>query len=467
MGNGRMDLICRIFVVSIVVILSSGMAEAVIDVTDSYNVNFAYADFGQYKAVDFGGAKYFAGYDSSYVSSDITNSTKLGLGISQINLLENGYISNILIDSNIKYTVSTEYGIELQEGYILNIRQVDPEATKALVELTKNGKSVDTKNIFHDTIYIYEVNLGDEDNVPIIIVHVDSIFRGTDVQVMTLTGIYQISDTLTPVAPASVDNGILDPQHGSIHVLSNPSGARVYIDDIYRGITPLKLDDSFLPGSYDVKLTKTGYVDATRIADVFSDTTTVISRPLISISAPTGSIFITSDISGARVYLDGTPIGTTPLTIDGISIGTHSIKLVKYGHADKMESVTVTEDNTEKISMSLENTSLESSDSTDTRALDAINEDSDSPLKSNQKIPDNNLYSRLGAIALLLFLMGIVASNRKKSKAKRQSISANSSAIPTPTKSVSHSQDNTTEPTSTKSSATPTITSAFGYKGAT
>ena len=303
MKNGRMDLICRILVVSIVVILSSGISTAVVDVTDSYNVNFAYASFGQYKAVDFEGTKYFAGYDSSYVSSDITKSTKLGTGIVQVNFLKYGAVPKILTDSKIRYTMATGQAFELKEGYTLKLNQIDPNITKAFIELTKNGKSIDTEVIYPDisNIYIYEHDLGDEDDVPIIIARIDTLFRGTDTHVMTLEGVFQISDTLTPIASASVDDSALVSPYGSIHVSSNPSGASVYIDDLYRGITPLKLDDSFLPGSYDVKLTKTGYVDATRIADVFSDTTTVISRPLISISAPTGSIFITSDISGAIV----------------------------------------------------------------------------------------------------------------------------------------------------------------------
>lgn len=49
----------------------------------------------------------------------------------------------------------------------------------------------------------------------------------------------------------------------------------------------------------------------------------------------TGSFAVTFTPTGAMVYLDGTYKGTTPITLSGISVGIHSLKVSKkYGYQD-------------------------------------------------------------------------------------------------------------------------------------
>jgi len=65
---------------------------------------------------------------------------------------------------------------------------------------------------------------------------------------------------------------------GTLQITSNPSGAKVYINDEYKGTTPL--DFTLPPGSYNITLTKEGYEDYTIISTIQSNKTTTINANL-------------------------------------------------------------------------------------------------------------------------------------------------------------------------------------------
>jgi len=56
----------------------------------------------------------------------------------------------------------------------------------------------------------------------------------------------------------------------------------------------------------------------------------------------TGTLSITSTPSGARVQLDGSAVGTTPLTLDEIEAGTHNVVFSREGYETSSMQVTVT-----------------------------------------------------------------------------------------------------------------------------
>lgn len=173
----------------------------VVSISNVEDVRFEYEAFGHYKITGLD-QPYFVGYDIAYSELDgsIINSAKLGEEILNINLLENGYISQILIDSKDKYSLAAGDGLELMEGYVLSIQAVDLERNAALVELIKDDKVVDTEIVYPGTTkdtYVYdELDLGGQDNVPTIIARINEVFRGTDTNVVTIEGLFQISDVL-------------------------------------------------------------------------------------------------------------------------------------------------------------------------------------------------------------------------------------------------------------------------------
>ena len=81
-----------------------------------------------------------------------------------------------------------------------------------------------------------------------------------------------VSETLTPISPST----------GSISIISNPSGASVYLDRIYKGTTPLKVENIAI-GSYTLGLVKEGYSGKTKSVTITKDRTEIFSMALESL----------------------------------------------------------------------------------------------------------------------------------------------------------------------------------------
>lgn len=114
---------------------------------------------------------------------------------------------------------------------------------------------------------------------------------------------------VTDTALYSVGQAAAQPRWGTLTLQSNPSGADVYVDGSYVGITPLNF--SAAPGRHDVRFELAGY-------DSFSTSTSVGAGQTQNVSATlqsqvrAGTIAFTSVPSGADVYVDGRYVGSTP-----------------------------------------------------------------------------------------------------------------------------------------------------------
>jgi hypothetical protein len=234
--------------------------------------------------------------------------------------------------------------------------------------------------------------------------------------------------------------------YGKIGFSSNPSGANVYLDGVYKGITPITLQNVLI-GSHTVKLTKSGYNDISSTVTVSSGQTASVSKTL---TTQTGSISVSSNPSGANVYLDGTHKGTTPTTLYNVPTGSHTVKLTKSGYNDVSSTVTVSSDRTASISKTLLAPPKPS----------APPEPSVLPKLPAPEEEDASLII-VGAIFLLL-IFGIVGMIIKKSK------NTISPILPTIVKPIEEKQSNTPiiEKQETKSLNTIEVKSAFSYKDA-
>jgi len=147
-------------------------------------------------------------------------------------------------------------------------------------------------------------------------------------------------------------------------IRASPAG-EVRVNGQDRGTTPVVLRD--LPfGVYSITISRPGFVTATREVNL------VPSQPVASLAidlergepgaapapptrpaetgAPagvppastpggaqrptgaSGSLFVVSSPSGARLLIDGQPYGTTPAAIPNLAEGTHRIRLALPGH---------------------------------------------------------------------------------------------------------------------------------------
>ena len=132
----------------------------------------------------------------------------------------------------------------------------------------------------------------------------------------------------------SVDTPV---QPGGMDLQSVPDGASLVVNGEYRGKTPLQISD-LSPGTYTVTFSRSGFTDLSSRVPVEGGT---ISEIKVTLQPDTGMLAVNSTPSGARVLLDGTDAGLSPVVLSNISAGNHTVSLEKDGYstADRMVSI--------------------------------------------------------------------------------------------------------------------------------
>ncbi len=155
---------------------------------------------------------------------------------------------------------------------------------------------------------------------------------------------------------------------GTLAVTTVPEGAGVFIDNAFRGVTPLTLSDT--PSGYHILLiTLEGYTDystgttvepgqtvlvhAVLQKSAENETPTGTPAPTTAPAAVNGSIAITSIPSGAAVTFDGTYEGTTPVIVPDVLPGNHDIELTYAGYAPFRQSISVGSGQTTAVNANL------------------------------------------------------------------------------------------------------------------
>jgi len=134
---------------------------------------------------------------------------------------------------------------------------------------------------------------------------------------------------VTDTALYSVGTQAAQPRWGTLALQSNPSGADVYVDGSFVGITPLNF--SVAPGRHDVRFELAGY-------DSFSTSTSVGAGQSQNVSANlqgqvrAGTVSFTSVPSGADVYVDGRYVGTTPTGAIRFEEGSYTARFEAAGY---------------------------------------------------------------------------------------------------------------------------------------
>ena len=165
--------------------------------TKPMSIKFKFEDWGKYDVIGFMAGKYFAGYNKDTVFTDA------------FSVINEGQLRKVLIDSDDQQTIATGSVLSLQEGYELRIKQVDINGNKVYLALAKDGKEIDSKVVTPSSSptdkasdYMYKVTVGSQTDVPIIVAHVQSVFRGTETDLATIDALFQVSDN-----PESVEEG--------------------------------------------------------------------------------------------------------------------------------------------------------------------------------------------------------------------------------------------------------------------
>ncbi|QDA31599.1 PEGA domain-containing protein [Thermococcus indicus] len=121
----------------------------------------------------------------------------------------------------------------------------------------------------------------------------------------------------------------------TLEVDSTPSGAKVYINGEYAGVTPVNL--TLEAGDYEVKLVKYGYLDWIKTVSLTAGSSEKISAIL---SEANGILEVTSEPDQAKVYVNGDYRGLTPLQLT-LPPGNYTVRVIKDGYEDAVRNTTV------------------------------------------------------------------------------------------------------------------------------
>jgi len=122
---------------------------------------------------------------------------------------------------------------------------------------------------------------------------------------------------------------VQNPSTGDLIVTSSPSGAAVYLNGNYQGVTtsiggPLDITD-LTAATYTVVLKKSGYQDYTTTVKIVAGQTAQVAATLqVSGTQPSGTVSaeILSTPEGADVYINNAYKGVTPLEFQNVPLDT-------------------------------------------------------------------------------------------------------------------------------------------------
>lgn len=111
-------------------------------------------------------------------------------------------------------------------------------------------------------------------------------------------------------------------------------------------------------GNYTVECRQTNHRPSQQAVNVEEGRDQTIQ--LVAPEPITGILAITSRPLAAKIKIDGRDYGTTPKNITDMLIGHHTVTVSKDGYAPKTEQFDITEGETQRVSVALEKTAVES-----------------------------------------------------------------------------------------------------------
>jgi serine/threonine-protein kinase len=157
---------------------------------------------------------------------------------------------------------------------------------------------------------------------------------------------------------------------GRLLVRSSPSGARAFLDGRSIGVTPATIS-GLRPGTYSVRVTSDGFVEARQRVVISRErpsqslTVELVRNAQTQAQAPpaprqrtngryVASLRVETRPAGARVFLDGRLVGTSPMVLNEVSVGEHAIRFELPDHRPWTASVRVVAGEPNRIAASLD-----------------------------------------------------------------------------------------------------------------
>jgi S-layer protein (TIGR01567 family) len=156
--------------------------------TTPEDVDFKYSAWGSYRVLGFMAEKYFASYTASSTIPDVDP-------ISPLNYKQ---LHKVLKDDKTTFTVRASSTYQLDEGYSVTVKDVGA-GREAMISILKDGGEVYTDIKGTGETLVYTKKVGSISDLPIIVLHIGSVFMGTTENMVQINGIFQISESYTSV----------------------------------------------------------------------------------------------------------------------------------------------------------------------------------------------------------------------------------------------------------------------------
>ena len=150
--------------------------------TESASTKFEYSAWGSYEVIGFMAEEYFGGYTKD--SASVFTSK---------DLVSDGMLLKVLKDEDEKYSLKTGSMLELGDGCSLKIVDIDINGDKVIMEFLSDGVSRGTATAKSGETATFETKI-DGDKVTILAVYVDNVFQGAESSVVTINGVFQLSE---------------------------------------------------------------------------------------------------------------------------------------------------------------------------------------------------------------------------------------------------------------------------------
>ena len=141
---------------------------------------------------------------------------------------------------------------------------------------------------------------------------------------------------------AKTVNVDLTDYYALVKVKCDDQDAEIYINDELQGIA--NWEGLIVPGKYSLDIRKDGYNSQSKTIELLENDSIVCAFPRLKMIA--GSVKVDYEPYGSEVYLDSKKVGVTPLVIENVIVGTHSLKISKNNCIEKNQKLNVTEGNT-------------------------------------------------------------------------------------------------------------------------
>ena len=268
--------------------------------SEPQRVDFEFGSWGKYDVIGFMADKYFAGYNNETEFTD------------EFSVIGESQLRKVLVDNDDSQTLASGSALSLEDGYELRIKSVDLNGNKVYLALGKDGEEVDSKVVTpssdpgdRSSNYLYKVDIGSEE-VPIVAVHIESVFRSTESDLATIDGIFQVSDS-----PESVEDGEV---HGRMEVKEASSDRIVMENDGSFSLSRDKTIEIMDNLKFVVADSADRLMAPVATKGTGMDLTLTVPDAVVDVPVTISVKFGTTPLAGVQILMNGSSIGTTSVT---------------------------------------------------------------------------------------------------------------------------------------------------------